>query len=163
MAKTNVQPIRVVTRQQDVAYFFNRKIDAVKNWAKQGMPGEPGAYDLVEIARWLFTVGPWKPDIPDDPLLEGGGDSPALERYRLARAELVEYELAEKRRNMLSREVVRVTLGRWAAILRQCGERLGKRFGSEAVETFNDSLAECESLVNREFGDADGSESGLRC
>lgn len=139
-----------------MAWDLGVSIDTVKGWAKQGMPGKSGRYVLREISEWLRGDGPWRqharPGTGDDPLLESGGDSPGLERYRMAKAALAELELEAKTKSLLSREKARTVLGRWAAVIRRMGERLGKRYGPEAASAVNDALGECDHVVNHELG-----------
>lgn len=144
-----------------MADFCGVSIETVKNWAKQGMPGTPNAYDVSEIIQWLRSVGPWrqhaKPD-SDDPLLSADGDSPGLERYRQAKAALAELELEERKGTLLSRDKARSTLGRWASIVRRLGERLGRRYGPEATTAVNDAILECQHVIDHEFGTSDASD-----
>ena len=60
------------------------------------------------------------------------GDSPALERYRNARAALAELDLAERRRELVGFEEFRDLLARTIRILRGCGEQLQWKCGHEA-------------------------------
>jgi hypothetical protein len=83
---------------------------------------------------------------PGDPLLSGG-DSPGLERYRLAKAQHAELDLAERRGQVIDVAKCRDTLGRWAAILRRAGERVGK-LHPDAGRTLADALDECRSVVS---------------
>jgi phage terminase Nu1 subunit (DNA packaging protein) len=48
---------KIVTTLADVATAFNRHLQTVKVWRTEGMPGEPGSYDLDEIAAWLDSRG----------------------------------------------------------------------------------------------------------
>lgn len=156
IARWRESSARQVLRQSDVATFCGVSLDTVKSWAKQSMPGRPGAYDLSAIVRWLRTAGPWrqhsKPE-SEDPLLGAAeGDSPGLERYRLAKAAIAELDLEERIGSLLSRDKARAALNRWASIVRRLGERLGKRFGPDAARSVNDALIECQHVVDHEFG-----------
>lgn len=136
-------------KQSEVAEFFGVSVDTVKNWAKQKMPGKPRAYRLDLIAIWLRTEGPGSRsfrDNADDPLL-ADGDSPALERYRLAKAKHAELDLQERQGTLVEVGRCRDMLSRWAVVIRRMGERLSKRYGNEAALTVNESLAECKSIA----------------
>jgi hypothetical protein len=91
------------TDHQQVADFFGVPLATVQEWGKTkgvggAMPGERGCYPLDKIAQWLRQVGPWcEASQGGDPLLTAGA-SPALERYRTAKAALAELELAKRRR-----------------------------------------------------------------
>jgi phage terminase Nu1 subunit (DNA packaging protein) len=129
-------------------------IDTVKNWAKQGMPGKPGAYDLCEIIPWMRKRFGEKTS--GDPLLDAEVDSPGLERYRLAKAALAELDLAERNRTLLPLEEGRAALSRWASIIRRLGEQLGKRFGPDATTAVNDAILECQHVVDHDLAAIDG-------
>jgi hypothetical protein len=132
--------------QKEVCLFFGVSIDTVKNWAKQGMPGKKGNWSLDLIAQWLRADGPWK-RWDDDPLLGEGGDSPSLERYRLAKAKLAELDLEMRKGQLIERDKARDIFGRWAVLVRRMGERLGKRFGPDAAATVNETLESCRAAV----------------
>jgi phage terminase Nu1 subunit (DNA packaging protein) len=156
MRKQKQAKQHVVARQADVAAFCGVSIDAVKNWAKQGMPGKAPSYDLAEIVQWLRRDGPWKPHgreqaldaLGDEILLEGGaGNSPALEKLRAAKAALAELDLQQRRGQLLSVERSKEIGLRWATLLKRMGERLGKRFGRDATAAVHDTLEECRRVL----------------
>lgn len=150
------KPRWIAKRHADVADFCGVSIDTVKNWAKRGMPGRSGAYDLAIIVQWLRTEGPWrshaKPEQSTDPLLDGE-ITEGLERYRLARAELSELELAERKGSLIARDKVRTVLSRWASIVKRMAEVTRKRFGADAAAVISDALSECEAVIDNELDD----------
>lgn len=83
-----------------------------------------------------------------DPLLVADAPaSPALERYREARADLAALELAERQRDLLPRQTVHEVFGRIASRLRDAGEQLGREHGSEAHEVLSEALDDAEREV----------------
>lgn len=52
-AAATMAPPRMVKTLREVATEFGVAYDTVKGWKRNGMPGDPGALDLVAIARWL--------------------------------------------------------------------------------------------------------------
>src|SRR5262245_14716913 len=96
-----------------------------------------GTYNAWDVARWLVERA--ADDSSDVP-----GDSPNLERYRAAKAELAEMQAAERRGQLISRERNREFLGRVAAILRQAGEVI-RTFSSEAHQILDEALADTAS------------------
>ena len=146
------------TKQTEVAEALGVSLASVAAWARQGMPGVPGKYPIPKIVQWLRNEGPWRPkaksDDDGDPLL-AEGDSPALERYRNAKAELAEIDVAERKKILVSIDKLKPVFLRWATTIRRCGEWLGKRWGNEAAEALNDALAECQRVVDDELGNAD--------
>jgi len=140
--------------QGEVAEFFGVSVDTVKNWAKQKMPGKPRAYRLDQIAIWLRTEGPGSKALrlaSDDPLL-GDGDSPALERYRLAKAKHAELDLEHRKGELIDVSKCRDILAQWAAVIRKTGDRLSRRFGIEANLIVSDAIDACDDIV-RTFDD----------
>jgi hypothetical protein len=145
---------------QEVAGFFGVSRDTTKAWSIAGMPKEPiGAgkrfrFRLNAVLAWLRRDGPWRPRFsdPEDPLVEAGGDSPGLERLRLAKAAIAELDLAARRRELLDRDKARQALLRFATIIRRAGERLGVRYGADALALLNEALDECGTVIDAEFG-----------
>jgi phage terminase Nu1 subunit (DNA packaging protein) len=149
--------------QAELAVFFRVSIDTIATWRKKGMPGTPGRYDLSEALEWWRTEGPGRPRGGNefgsgaiDDLIVAAGDSPNLERYRLAKAQLAELELETKRRSVFPRDMARNALGRVASLWRRYGERLGKRHGPEEVVSFNETFEEAQRVILDEFCDGDG-------
>jgi hypothetical protein len=92
------------------------------------MPGAPGAYVLEDCVEWLDRRGDKRKQTSqtqgDD--LEGDADSPALERYRLARAQQEEIKLAKLRSELVESEHVQQWLQSFAGLLRGFGEKVAK-------------------------------------
>lgn len=83
---------------------------------------------------------------PDDPLLDDG-DSPALERYRLAKAKHAELDYAEREKQLIDKEKCRDVLSQWGNVIRKMGDRVSRRFGVEANQIVSEAIDECESVV----------------
>lgn len=147
----------VAKSQPEVAAFFGVHRDTVKVWRGQGMPGEARHYPLDEIAQWLRKFGPWKPQArqsPDesDTLLVSANDSPELERYRAARADLAEMERDERRRKLLGVERVREICLTVGDVIKSLRRRLRKRFGEEAGQLIDEGLRDLRDIADRECG-----------
>ncbi len=80
-----------------------------------------------------------------DPLLEVG-DSPALERYRLAKAMTAELDLAERKGELIDVAKCNAVLHRWGSILRRAGDRLN-RISAESGSVLGEAIDECESVI----------------
>jgi phage terminase Nu1 subunit (DNA packaging protein) len=152
-----VKPVLLKNRIQ-VAELCGVEKSTVDRWAGSGMPWRNGRYDVAEIIQWLRADGPWRPKaalpVSDDPLL-GAGDSPALERYRLAKAQHAELDLELRKGELIEVIRCREMLARWAVCIRRMGEKLSKRFGNDAALAINESLAECRTIaesITREGG-----------
>lgn len=88
-----------------------------------------------------------------EPML-AGGDSPALERFRLARARIAELDLQERQGSLIPRDKVHDGLGRLATIIRGAGESLQRQFGREAQDILDEALADFDREAADTFGDA---------
>jgi hypothetical protein len=92
-----------------------------------------------------------------DPLMAGTvADSPALERYRLARARAAEMDLQERERTHLPIGELDGMLTHFASHLRRGGETLQRRFGNEASEIFNDAVDAAERAARKELTQRNG-------
>lgn len=108
-------------------------------WLTEGAPGEKGRYSVSAFVEWARENKWSAADV--DPLL-GGPDSPALERFRAARANLAELELQERQRTFIPIDELLPTLLDGAGVIRQAGEALGREYGAEAQRVINDAVSE---------------------
>lgn len=136
---------------EEIGEFCGVGVDSVKRWAGQGMPSKRSPYKLDKIVQWLRKTGPWRarnaPSNTSDPLL-AGPDTPQLERYRAARADLAELEREERKRNLIDREKAHGLFIRAAHVFRSTGESLARAYGPEAAKLFNDGLLEAIGIVD---------------
>jgi len=86
--------------------------------------------------------------LPATPLLVGG-DSPALERYRAARAELLKLDRRLREEDLLDRGRVHDRLGQAAGILRGAAETLQRQYGPEAHAVFAKALDDAVAELKR--------------
>lgn len=136
---------RSAKTHREVAEFFNMKVSTVQDWAKCGMPGSRGNYDLNEIAVWMILNGKGsksqaKTDLVEDQLKRQAAEAVAQGEIDKAKKVAAEREMAE-RRNRLER-------GGW--VRRHNVERFLTEF-----------LTECRKLQNRmvvEFAAGYGAE-----
>lgn len=115
----------------------------VADWLATGCPGEQGAYDLSEMLQWA-KANRWCKS--DDPLL-AGGDSPNLERYRGARADLAELDREQRVGNLVSVEELAPVLLQAAGLIRGAGEKLQRLFGPDAFAIFSEAVDAAEQLI----------------
>ena len=156
-----------VYSQRDLASALGVDPSTVQQWVRDGLPRNRAGKNRYKYcipcgAEWMRRIAaagaPQREPVDDELLV--GCDSPALERYRLAAAKLKELDLEERKTSLLPRDKVRTALGRFSLILRQLGERLGKRYGPEAQLSLKDAIDDCRRVVDDEFGaddTADGS------
>ena len=97
-----------------------------------------GKYDCRNIIQFIR-----------DGLLESGQDvdSPALERFRNARASLSELELERVRGSLVNVGNIQDHLRAISKRLRECSDRLEKRFGRDAKEMLNETLLSYEKEI----------------
>lgn len=131
-----------------------------------------GTYSVRQVAEWRLLrdqelerrrAGPAPADPnSDDPLLNAG-DSVGLERYRMAKAQLAELDLAEREKVMLSAEAVHDGLAIISQAFRKACEAIQRKFGAEAFSILEESVKEAESQINdmfRDENDVTGSADG---
>ena len=100
--------------------------------------------------------------------LDGGGDlpgsreTPSLERGRMAKAELAELQLEERRGLVIPREDVHEGLMEFAKVLRGAGDRLQRQHGSAAYEILDDALTSAIAAVERTLAERNGKHRGAR-
>jgi len=144
-----------------VARFFRVNRRTVAEWRAEGCPGSRGAYPLSEVVQWLKEHKWTRPGAPDpevaDPLM-GGANTPALERYREAAAQLKELDYQERIGVLVSRDRIHDGLLRCGGVLRSAMENLQREFGPEAVAIMDDALDDFEREVEQEFGDLGDAE-----
>ena len=87
----------------------------------------------------------------DDPLLVGG-NSPGLERYREAKADMAEMERDERNHSLISRDELREGWTLIAGVLRRAGESLGRQHGEDAQAIMDDALDDALQLIEDRQG-----------
>jgi hypothetical protein len=160
-----------VATLRDVAEACNTSVKSVSLWAsKEDFPkDEDGTYPLFQIGLWrqrnLDDRAPKQkpPPSDEDPLLNAG-DSVGLERYRMAKAQLAEMDLAEREKSMLSADAVHDGLSIISQAYRKACEILQRKFGSEAFSILEEAQKEAEAQINDMFrveeDDSPGSTEG---
>ncbi len=117
----------------------------------------PGLYRfLADNSRKLA-----RDEDEDEALLAGGGgNSPALEAYRVEKAALARLDRLEREGQLIPREEARQRLGQAGAVLRTAGETLQRQYGPAAAEILFEALNDAKREIDRTFGDpADGGTS----
>lgn len=146
-----------VTNRESVARFFGTSASTVARWHQAGMPGQKGSWDLSAIAQWREQV--LKAAVDDaisDPDMVGGEGSPALERYRSARAAIAELELQRKQESLVDRNLIENELLRCADVIRGRLEIINTEpnmTGREALDLFLDCLDELDAHLTGNEGD----------
>ena len=98
------------------------------------------AHEVQHVAKAEFS----------DPLMTGG-ESPALERYRLGRAEMVEMDLEERRENLIDRAAMHHRCTSFANHLRGAGEQLQREHGQAAYDILEEAIDDYENEVFQVF------------
>ncbi len=81
-------------------------------------------------------------------LAEAGRETPALARGRLARARLLELELAERRHQLAEVETIRPAFSRIGATLRRTALKLQRTFGDEAHALLMSALDDADRTID---------------
>lgn len=137
-----------------VASHFDVSFKTIEQWVAKGCPRVELAhrryeYDLKAIEDWKKARSGIE---PEDPLLVGPA-TPALERYRLARAKQVEFQLEREIGKWVSKELIAQELAVFAAGMRQAFDTLHRQFGEEPYAIVSDALDEAEKRLSLAIGD----------
>lgn len=100
-------------------------------------------HDILADNRHRLAAGP----ASDDPLLDGE-ETPALERYRKLKGDLLALELAERNATLIPREDVSNIFAQLADTLRQTAERLRDHHGHDAADLLNDAIESITHTVS---------------
>jgi len=122
--------------------------------ARYGIPFGGAKIDLPAVVRAMHDFladNAVKLARNEDDLLAGPG-SPALERYREERAAIARLDRLEREGALVSRDEVRTSFGRVAAILRTAGDALQRQFGPAAVEVLYEALEDAGREIERTYG-----------
>lgn len=131
-----------------------------KEWVARGMPGEKGCYPILPIIQWRHDRDvadkrrPVAVGLEDDPML-AGPVSPALERFREARASIAELDFLKRTGEVIDREQIHEVFSRIAMVLRGAGEKLERDFGGDARGIFDAALDEAERVADGVFAAAE--------
>jgi len=132
---------------------------------RYGLPFGGETWDLEALLRALFEflskISPhyqrW---------LDGGGDlpgsreTPSLERGRMAKAELAELQLEERRGLVIPRTDIHEGLLEFAQALRDAADRLQRQHGADAFEILDDAITSGEAAVERVLAERNGKHRG---
>src|SRR5690349_13599116 len=77
-----------------------------------------------------------------DALLLSGSDSPALERYRTARATLAELDVSERKNDLVPSAILQRFIFPALKLVREAGRQLEIRFGAEAGDMLREAIDE---------------------
>lgn len=87
-----------------------------------------------------------------DPSAYSTANSPALERQREARARLLEYELAERRRQLISVELFQAATATAFLPLRKFAEGQIKEHGNGTADTWNEAVEDFAKAIESAIG-----------
>lgn len=155
MAHSKKSVIRERTSNvSDLANFAGVSRNTIYKW--QRLPGYPQASDgsvcKWELCEWYLRRSMIQDPVSDEDDLEPGTASPALERFRSARADLAELELQQKRKELVPRDDIRLFILRVAGLFRGWLDRLQRQHGDDVYQTGVDLLGDIEAKTAREFG-----------
>jgi hypothetical protein len=120
------------------------------------------------IRRWAESTFGRGGSVPgagidsEEEALFDGSDSPALERWRRAKADLAEIEVQSKRGSLVPRNEIRTGLDAIAARLRGFAEELQREFGPGAIDLLDEALTDCENAIDRMYSDDPSNATSTR-
>jgi hypothetical protein len=131
----------------ELAGFAGVSRQTVYDWMR--LPGFPRAPDgsvaKWDLCEWYLTRLDPAEDESDEP---GRGDSPGLERYRLARAAQEEIKLGEMKKAFIDRQWVHANLMELASLIRACGEQLQREYGEDALAILDQAIKEFKGKID---------------
>jgi phage terminase Nu1 subunit (DNA packaging protein) len=145
-------------------FGVNRK--TIRRWDVDGMPRPADlrrdGYDLPARIQWRIAELEAKHaaeleeanSVSDRLFFNNGGSSPALERYRNARAKMAELQLKEKLQNVIRRDLVHDGFGIIFGQLRAASQRLRDRHGAKAGKVLDDCFVQMRREIRAHFGAA---------
>ena len=119
----------------------------IEQQTRYGIPFGGATVDLTTVLRKFHDLLAKYSHLfgsEDDAALMGGGDSPNLERLRLASACLKEMDLEERRGTHVPRAEISPELVRLAGNVRIACEDVRRRWGNEPAELIIDAINETE-------------------
>jgi len=146
-----------------MAQLMGRSTNQLKEWRRTlGFPypdGHSSRIVLQEVFSWLSDILAALPKQAMqrrlartssqeelDPQLMGP-NSPAMERYRTAQAQLAELKLKERNREMVAIELVNKIHTQWSDRLRKVCEILERKYDRKAAELLRNGLDDCEKML----------------
>lgn len=144
----------VCKTRDELAKALGKSVRMVAMYLAEGMPGTPGHYVIEDCLTWVDARENKRSIRDADDLSDDDSDSPALERFRLARAQQEEIKLAKLRRELIEADAVRDWMQRFAGLMRGFGEKVAK-----VCPELSDDL---ESVLSQASEMLDGADGGQR-
>ena len=123
---------------------------------RHGLPFTGASLDLVAIIRGFHDLLSRHRHrlaaVDTDEILMRSGESPTLERWRLAKAKLAEIELEKKLKTIVLLDSVRDSLITMAHVLRGVGEKLQRHFGQAAADLLNEGFEDLDRTYQVKYG-----------
>lgn len=135
-----------------LAGLSRTQFDAVV--AQFRLPVGKSSVDVTAVLPSMFaTLGAM------DEVEASGGDSPALERLRRAKASMAELELAQRKRELVPVDEMRTRLGSMAAIARSRFEAMERAGGLGVRREIESLIDEWTEMTTRWFTDEEDTEA----
>lgn len=127
-----------------------------KSYLPRGCPGSPKNYPMSDIIAWCKEhVWKAKPGLVltgEDAALAEGVDSPSLERWRAARADMAELDLHQRQQELVALSDVHELFVLTAQVYRDAGDQLVRQFGNAAGDIIAQALEAAERHAERRWG-----------
>jgi len=110
---------------------------------------------VAALVQYRVVQAAPKPSFGDDVDAElmAGGDSPGLERYRNAKADLAEMDRDVRRGHLVPMAELEPVLTSFASVIRGTGDNLQRKFGPDAAEMLNAGVSEAVGTIESFLSD----------
>ncbi len=123
---------------------------------RHGLPFAGTSLDVVAIIRgfhdFLSRHRHRLATVDSDEMQMRSGESPTLERWRLAKAKMAEIELEKKLETIIFLDSVRDSLITMAHVLRGVVEKLQRQFGQAAADVLNEAFEDLDRTYQVKYG-----------
>jgi hypothetical protein len=125
-----------------------------------------GVFTVREACRWLFDREAERErskailSPSDDPLLTNIGDSPGLERYRMAKAQLAEMDLQVRQGSLIAVDHMDAGLAAITDAYRHGVEEAQRMFGPDIIAIFERAFGRADMVISQYFATTEPEEDG---
>jgi hypothetical protein len=135
--------------QTAVAAVFGLSTSAIQKW--ECPRNQDGSYNIPAVINWRVDSECEKRMPPDFDPDVATADTPAAERLRIIKGDILELDLGVKRKQLMARDDVREIMRTLCGLIRNATESLQREYGNDAADIIRDAINELEPEMERKF------------